>query len=216
MISFSSSLFLGFFRNAYHCVVEFVVLCGWFWSKVVRLSIAQVLTVISQKQKAALREAYKKKKLLPLDLRPKKTRAIRRRLTKHQVTLRLYPVSFLSFTLFGSKYGLCSCAISITKNSAKLVVGDLIFQGRFGWGIVNHNWIWLWMQMLANISMIANGFVSFTTLIPVLITFSAVSWLVVHFFRPYCWVKPNSHAGISGNRATEEKGDVLSIEEICY
>lgn len=51
----------------------------------VRLSIAQVLTVISQKQKAALREAYKKKKLLPLDLRPKKTRAIRRRLTKHQV-----------------------------------------------------------------------------------------------------------------------------------
>ncbi|MFQ6624743.1 hypothetical protein Gotur_004275, partial [Gossypium turneri] len=52
--------------------------------KVVRLSIAQVLTVISQKQKAALREAYKKKKFLPLDLRPKKTRAIRRRLTKHQ------------------------------------------------------------------------------------------------------------------------------------
>ncbi|KAG6494830.1 hypothetical protein ZIOFF_042592 [Zingiber officinale] len=52
--------------------------------KVVRLSIARVLTVISQKQKAALREAYKNKKLLPLDLRPKKTRAIRRRLTKHQ------------------------------------------------------------------------------------------------------------------------------------
>ncbi|TYK05757.1 60S ribosomal protein L35 [Cucumis melo var. makuwa] len=56
--------------------------------KVVRLSIAQVLTVISQKQKAALREAYKKKKLLPLDLRPKKTRAIRRRLTKHQASLK--------------------------------------------------------------------------------------------------------------------------------
>lgn len=53
--------------------------------KVVRLSIAQVLTVISQKQKSALREAYKNKKYLPLDLRPKKTRAIRRRLTKHQV-----------------------------------------------------------------------------------------------------------------------------------
>ncbi|RWW18250.1 hypothetical protein GW17_00017772, partial [Ensete ventricosum] len=45
----------------------------------------RVLTVISQKQKAALREVYKKKKLMPLDLRPKKTRAIRRRLTKHQV-----------------------------------------------------------------------------------------------------------------------------------
>ncbi|XP_020224443.1 60S ribosomal protein L35 isoform X1 [Cajanus cajan] len=56
--------------------------------KVVRLSIAQVLTVISQKQKAALREAYKNKKYLPLDLRPKKTRAIRRRLTKHQVSLK--------------------------------------------------------------------------------------------------------------------------------
>lgn len=57
--------------------------CG----KVVRTSIARVLTVISQKQKAALREAYKKKKLLPLDLRPKKTRAIRRCLTKHQVCI---------------------------------------------------------------------------------------------------------------------------------
>lgn len=56
--------------------------------KVVRLSIAQVLTVISQKQKAALREAYKNKKYLPLDLRPKKTRAIRRRLTKHQLSLK--------------------------------------------------------------------------------------------------------------------------------
>ncbi|KAF2317401.1 hypothetical protein GH714_021770 [Hevea brasiliensis] len=54
----------------------------------VRLSIAQVLTVISQKQKAALREAYKNKKFLPLDLRPKKTRAIRRRLTKHQQSLK--------------------------------------------------------------------------------------------------------------------------------
>ncbi|KAJ8480168.1 hypothetical protein OPV22_023895 [Ensete ventricosum] len=56
--------------------------------KVVRLSIARVLTVISQKQKAALREVYKKKKLMPLDLRPKKTRAIRRRLTKHQESLK--------------------------------------------------------------------------------------------------------------------------------
>ncbi|CAG7912158.1 unnamed protein product [Brassica rapa] len=56
--------------------------------KVVRKSIAQVLTVISQKQKLALREAYKSKKFLPLDLRPKKTRAIRRRLTKHQSSLK--------------------------------------------------------------------------------------------------------------------------------
>ncbi|CAF2297142.1 unnamed protein product [Brassica napus] len=33
-------------------------------------------------------EAYKTKKFLPLDLRPKKTRAIRRRLTKHQASLK--------------------------------------------------------------------------------------------------------------------------------
>ncbi|GLJ10332.1 hypothetical protein SUGI_0126330, partial [Cryptomeria japonica] len=56
--------------------------------KVVRKSIAQVLTVISQTQKSALREAYKKRKYMPLDLRPKKTRAIRRRLTKHQASLK--------------------------------------------------------------------------------------------------------------------------------
>ncbi|CAJ2658974.1 unnamed protein product [Trifolium pratense] len=57
-------------------------------NKVVRLSIAQVFTVLSQKQKAALREVYKNKKYLPLDLRPKKTRAIRRRLPKHQASLK--------------------------------------------------------------------------------------------------------------------------------
>lgn len=68
-------------------VALFIGMClFWICSKVVRLGIAQVLTVISQKQKAALREAYKKKKFLPLDLRPKKTRAIRRKLTKHQVS----------------------------------------------------------------------------------------------------------------------------------
>ncbi|KAK2989678.1 hypothetical protein RJ640_015527 [Escallonia rubra] len=68
-------------------IFNFVGLWG-FCRKVVRLSIAQVLTVISQKQKAVLREAYKNKKYLPLDLRPKKTRAIRRRLTKHQASLK--------------------------------------------------------------------------------------------------------------------------------
>lgn len=68
----------------------------WVCSKVVRLGIAQVLTVISQKQKAALREVYKNKKLLPLDLRPKKTRAIRRRLTKHQVLPCLHCSLFMS------------------------------------------------------------------------------------------------------------------------
>ncbi|CAI5463857.1 unnamed protein product [Closterium sp. NIES-64] len=55
--------------------------------KVVRKSIAQVLTVINQTQKANLRAAFAKKKYAPLDLRPKKTRAIRQRLTKRQSEL---------------------------------------------------------------------------------------------------------------------------------
>ncbi|KAK9790366.1 hypothetical protein WJX73_010050 [Symbiochloris irregularis] len=56
--------------------------------KVVRKSIATVLTILSQNQRKALREAYSKKKFVPLDLRPKKTRAIRRRLTPHQAALK--------------------------------------------------------------------------------------------------------------------------------
>ena len=71
-------------------------------SKVVRLSIAQVLTVLSQNQKAALRAAYKKAKLLPLDLRPKKTRAIRRRLTKHQVNSLSFFVGLSVMSSFSS------------------------------------------------------------------------------------------------------------------
>ncbi|KAL3163277.1 60S ribosomal protein L35-4 [Trebouxia sp. C0010 RCD-2024] len=57
--------------------------------KVVRKSVARVLTVISQEQKKALREVYKNKKYVPFDLRPKKTRAIRKRMTKHQQTAKL-------------------------------------------------------------------------------------------------------------------------------
>merc|ERR1712199_44329 len=52
--------------------------------KVVRLSIARVLTVISQNQKAALQKAYEGKQYIPIDLRAKKTRAIRKALTKEQ------------------------------------------------------------------------------------------------------------------------------------
>jgi large subunit ribosomal protein L35e len=54
----------------------------------VRKSIARVLTVTNQKTRQNLRELYKKKKYVPLDLRPKKTRAIRRRLTRHEKSLR--------------------------------------------------------------------------------------------------------------------------------
>ncbi|KIK97874.1 hypothetical protein PAXRUDRAFT_824501 [Paxillus rubicundulus Ve08.2h10] len=55
---------------------------------VVRKSIARVLTVMNQKSRQNLREYYKSKKYLPLDLRPKRTRAIRRRLTKHEASLK--------------------------------------------------------------------------------------------------------------------------------
>jgi large subunit ribosomal protein L35e len=51
-------------------------------SNTVRKSIARVLTVMNQKARQNLREYYKDKKFLPLDLRAKKTRAIRRRLSK--------------------------------------------------------------------------------------------------------------------------------------
>ena len=57
-------------------------------SKVVRNSIARILTVINQTQKAQLRVFYKGKDLMPLDLRKKKTRAIRKALTPAQKALK--------------------------------------------------------------------------------------------------------------------------------
>lgn len=54
--------------------------------KVVRKSIARVLTVISHSQRENLRKFYQNKKYKPLDLRPKKTRAIRRALTKDEAS----------------------------------------------------------------------------------------------------------------------------------
>lgn len=53
----------------------------------VRKSIARVLTVLSQAQRDQIRVYLKTKntKHLPLDLRAKKTRAIRRRLSKDEV-----------------------------------------------------------------------------------------------------------------------------------
>jgi len=50
----------------------------------IRKSIAKVLTVINANQRSQLRLFYKNKKYMPLDLRPKQTRAIRRRLSKHE------------------------------------------------------------------------------------------------------------------------------------
>ncbi|ODN01809.1 60S ribosomal protein L35 [Orchesella cincta] len=56
--------------------------------RVVRKAIARVYIVMHQKQKENLRKFYKNKKLKPLDLRPKKTRAKRRELTKHEKNLK--------------------------------------------------------------------------------------------------------------------------------
>merc|ERR1712128_309067 len=62
--------------------------------RVVRKSIARVNIVINQTTKENLRKLYKNKKYKPLDLRPKKTRAIRKALSpleakkKNRKTLR--------------------------------------------------------------------------------------------------------------------------------
>ncbi|CAI5444003.1 unnamed protein product [Caenorhabditis angaria] len=55
---------------------------------VVRKNIARILTVINQTQKQELRKFYADHKYKPIDLRYKKTRAIRRRLTAHEQSLR--------------------------------------------------------------------------------------------------------------------------------
>jgi len=54
----------------------------------VRKSIARVLTFINQTQKDNLRKFYKTRRNKPKDLRPKKTRAMRRALTKHELGFR--------------------------------------------------------------------------------------------------------------------------------
>ncbi len=54
---------------------------------VLRKSIARVLTVHNQNTKSKLREKVEDKKRMPAELREKKTRAIRRRLTAEQVNI---------------------------------------------------------------------------------------------------------------------------------
>ena len=56
--------------------------------KVVRKSIARVLTVISQTQRQNLKKFYAGKKYKPLDLRKKLTRAKRRQLSKKEAGLK--------------------------------------------------------------------------------------------------------------------------------
>merc|ERR1712083_1092878 len=56
--------------------------------RVVRKSIALVYIVMHQKQKENLRKLYKNKKYKPLDLRSKRTRAMRRALNPHEANLK--------------------------------------------------------------------------------------------------------------------------------
>ncbi|KHN88241.1 60S ribosomal protein L35 [Toxocara canis] len=56
--------------------------------RTVRKNIARILTVINQTQKQELRKFYKGKKFKPLDLRLKKTRAMRRALTRHEASIK--------------------------------------------------------------------------------------------------------------------------------
>merc|ERR1711913_82102 len=56
--------------------------------RVVRKSIARVYIVMHQKQKENLRKMYRSEKYKPLDLRPKKTRAMRKALTPHEKSLK--------------------------------------------------------------------------------------------------------------------------------
>ena len=61
--------------------------------RAVRKNIAKVLTVLNEKRRAEARDAFAKKKYTPYDLRGKKTRAFRRKLSKHErtrVTLRAH------------------------------------------------------------------------------------------------------------------------------
>lgn len=56
--------------------------------RVFRKNIARVLTVIHQNQKDNLRKLYKNKKFVPKDLRPKRTRALRKALTKREQNIK--------------------------------------------------------------------------------------------------------------------------------
>ncbi|XP_076454742.1 large ribosomal subunit protein uL29-like isoform X2 [Babylonia areolata] len=67
----------------------------------VRKSLARVMTYVNQEMKRHLRRHFRSQKHIFKDLRPKKTRAIRRHLTPHEKDLktpkqqrkeRLYPV----------------------------------------------------------------------------------------------------------------------------
>merc|ERR1711939_191916 len=54
--------------------------------RAVRKNIAKVLTVLNEKRRTEARDAFAKKKYTPYDLRQKKTRAFRRRMSRFERT----------------------------------------------------------------------------------------------------------------------------------
>merc|ERR1712100_285836 len=54
--------------------------------RAVRKNIAKVLTVLNEKRRSEAKDAFKKNKYTPYDLRLKKTRAFRRKMTKFERT----------------------------------------------------------------------------------------------------------------------------------
>merc|ERR1719203_633249 len=54
--------------------------------RAVRKNIAKVLTVLNEKARATAKDAFGKKKYTPYDLRLKKTRAFRRKMTRFERT----------------------------------------------------------------------------------------------------------------------------------
>ncbi|XP_022914228.1 large ribosomal subunit protein uL29 [Onthophagus taurus] len=54
----------------------------------VRKAIARVMIVMHTKQKENVKKYYKDKKYKPLDIRPKKTRAMRRALSQHELRIK--------------------------------------------------------------------------------------------------------------------------------
>jgi large subunit ribosomal protein L35e len=74
--------------------------------KPVRKAIARVLTIIHANQRSELKKHYKNSKHVPLDLRPKKTRAIRRRLTEEQLNKKTKKQQRLSYVFPQRTYAL--------------------------------------------------------------------------------------------------------------
>jgi len=74
--------------------------------KVVRKNIARVLTVYNQMTKKTLRENFGSGKYVPIDLRAKKTRAIRRRLSPEQASKKTVKGAKRDMKIPKRKYGL--------------------------------------------------------------------------------------------------------------